>query len=382
MTIYPTCRLICTSTLILFSRILSVVAVPSHRSANVIEGDDICLLTRYEENVKNEIKKVLVDNYIDFHIKARNRGKKLVVKFDGDHPGLGDRISTILNCFVMASLSKRILLIDWQRPQQLSSFFETRVPLLLFNASTDEDRSAYHCREQCRSFDLRPLLGDRQTVYYYGTPLAHPLVLRQILFQFRTDSFIQSISDLVQNLPRCAHFYKDIFESVLRPRYEISQIVQKYSKIVKRGYLAIHARLGLGVGEVGGDRFSLGNKQTLKKLCHCFVDQTMATLKRLDPISTVYLATDTIEFQICFERQLQERDTNILVLSQRTRIGKPIHIKRCSKNFDRTCLQVLLDFVFLSKAAELIASPSSFSKMAYLTGGVSKRTILSARDCY
>lgn len=338
-------------------------------------------VVRIKQNAETFIRKVFVHDYLRFWFQNRTNGKRLVVRFDRDHPGLGDRLGTILNSFLIAVLSQRVLLIDWIHPQDLSIFFNIIYPELLYDHQKDFSKNVYHCRSQWRPFDLRPFLGNMSTIFIYGTPTVHPLVLRQMVFEFRSDPFIGSIFESLLLLHRDFHIYDVIYRSILTPRADVLRMVDSQLTGPGHQYLAIHARIGKGVGETGGDRFFIQKKASLVELCECFFNKSIAVLNENPNLKSIYVATDTPEFGQIFELRLKLAMPHINLISKHVRLGEPKHTKLCRFKEDRQCMQVVLDFVFLSKCNYLIASHSSFSKVAHVVGNMAEKYIISYPQC-
>lgn len=332
-------------------------------------------------NAETFLRKTVVLDYITALPQMRLGKRKLVVRFDKDHPGLGDRLSTILNSFLIAVLSQRVFLIDWKQPQDLSLFFRIMFPKVLYSHHQDYDADTYHCRSQCRSFNMRPFLGNKSTIVIYGTPLINSHVLRQMSFEFRADPFIRSVHEHLLYLPRGFHLYDTIFQTLFSPRADILNVENSQAAKIDGAYLAIHARIGKGIGEIGGSRFSAQESSQIYEMCFCFLQEANALIRKDSEIKSIYVASDTLEFALAFEAMMKKTKPHLYIISEHTRLGVPKHTKLCRLREDRSCMQVVLDFAFLSKSKYLVASQSSFSNVASLVGHNSKKVIVQYPTC-
>lgn len=359
------------------------VALPDMAAATSHFNHTEKLVHIEKQDPREIVIKLLITDYVEFYKKNRFHGKKLIVRFEGDHPGLGDRMSTILNSYLIAALTRRVLVVDWLHPFRINEIFQIRLPNLLFQYPQDHDRFAYHCRSQCRPLDLRPFLGNRQTVYVYTTPLASALVLRHMVTEFRRDPLIHKVFEKLLVMEPRFHIYKEAFRVLFWPTSNVQSYLNPISPMTIKPYLAIHARLGKGVGEVGGPRFLSSSHVSIERWCNCFVHFAVNKIisTNTSNLQQIYLATDTTEFRKCFETRFE----NALSHVQQVKVAQPgllpIHTKRCITPINEACQFTIAEFTLLSNAELMIASTSSFSRVASLIGNVRNVEIVNRKHC-
>lgn len=326
------------------------------------------------------VDKLLIDDYVQFHHQNRLKGKKVILRFDNGQPGLGDRMGSLLNLFIMASFADRILLLDWERPYPLSSFFfPKRIRNVEYNRHTDYDAGAYHCKRNCRPFDLRPLLGDRRTVIYYSLPMAHLNVLHYIIQRFPGTRISRMIRSHHTEISRFYNPYPSIFDALLRPAPRLERMLLSTGALQK-SYISVHARLGKGVGEEG-PRFIGHYSVTMDEIGKCFARAVKNASSLSDNAVGIFLATDTKEFRPAFEKAVSRLLPNAVFMRLNADFS-PVHTRLCGDPIASDCINTILEFIILSHGKQMVSShPSAFSRVAALIGNVPHSHRISTMEC-
>lgn len=328
------------------------------------------------------LNQLMIEDYITFHQRFRLSAKRVILRFDTAHPGLGDRMGSLLNMLIMASFSNRIIVVDWKSPYPLSSFFfPSELPRLEYDQNVDYDPEAYHCRKNCLPFDLRPLLGEKKTVIYYGLPSAHLNVVQGIIQTFPGTKISMAVRPYLHQIPPSYNPYPRIFQVLLRPAPRLEKMMVASISGHMRRYVSVHARLGKGIGEIG-PRFLSNYKISLGEVANCFCRAalSMRTSHENKRPAVFYLATDTKEFRPFFENAIKIHMPNSKVLHPKEGFT-PVHTRICDPKISSDCINTVLEFMILAHGTAMISTPSSFSKVAALIGGLDEPKFVSTREC-
>lgn len=342
------------------------------------ETDQTIAISSYQQSIHD----YLIKNYSHFHQEHRYQGKKLIVRFDKTHPGIGDRIGTMLNAYLLASFSRRILLIYWEHPLDLQTFLIPKMRDLEFRPGLDASKKQFICERECSSkFDLQPFFREEENVIIFSLPKPSLNVLRILLSQQEKNS---TSTNAVQNLPLFHTIYKHIFESLFRFPLKIQNYLNSNQLSFQNPYLAVHARAGYGVGEYGGTRFLSGKRAELLALANCFLTAVERTLRseKHNNIRAVYVTSDTTPLQKRIVFLIQKKFKNVSILFQRENVSEhPIHLQQCNSKNLFYCQHIMLDFILISRAATIVASPSSFSSSASYIGATTISEYIDSKKC-
>lgn len=161
---------------------------------------------------------------------------------------------------------------------------------------------------------------------------------------------------------------------MLKPAAPLKKLLEKRKRALEQPFIGVHARLGTGLGE-SGPRFSSGRSQG--RVAECFVKSALAFGDAHD-IHKYYLATDTVPFRDVFERVLLRVRPNASLIRFDDIV--PVHTKGCKNNASE-CTSTMLELVVLSKSSYIVASKSSFSKVAGYIGNVTVESLGVITDC-
>lgn len=318
------------------------------------------------------LEHAIITSYLPFHRANRYTAPRLIYRYNGTQPGFGNRISNLLTAITLASLSRRILIIDWREPYDLFTFFNPRLNLKF--SAEDEDKAEKECSSvACKASLLSVVLPKRHKTITYPSGLLHA-DLDMVLKLLRNHPELpasKALEGLLHESFNEAKFFQNMFESLLTPGKEIAQLMSAHSRDLKEPFIAVHARLGTGLHEFG-PRWPHLSMATLPS---CFANKARELGEKVG-VRRFYLATDTKSFRPLFEREMRKRGVTVL----RVEKVEPVHTRDCAI-IPKGCLQAVFEFMILSRAKGMVASKSTFSQIAGFVGGVEIVKKILKNDC-
>lgn len=387
---------------------LSVPVFPFER-ANVQE------LAHGNATMMRSIKtfeRLAITDYTEWHALTRNALEIALAEKSPKHPprllvvrsdlslthGLGDRFRGIVSAYFIAVLSRRLLLIDWTAP----------IPLTTVFISPSQANFTYDPR-------LLPSVApynDSQVVsgnYYYQTDTHHvntttlfldsvplPNVTRWFTAPEyrRQNNFLLHRLSRLHPLPPCVAIplvLRNLFQSTPELQAAIRQrlltpTLQKLISVNNEPYIALHARLGYGLGELEKDarRFDLQRAGTsLRGMARCFVDTALAHSNQYSSSSApqFFLATDTPEFQPLVASELAARLPTATLAYVDVDVK---HLRDLSVDVGHdvaTFMNTFLDLFLMSSATSIINLRSGFSDLAVWMGALCNQYVVTHDEC-
>lgn len=356
-------------------------------------------------------QKLVIDNYVSWHTRtrasyeaARVKGRLikpprlLVVRSDLSLThGLGDRFRGIVTAYFLAVLSRRLFLIDWRAPIPLSLAFvspseanftydETLAPHYPFNDSFVVQGNYYHMSDYYKT--------NVTTLFLDSVPKPNVTRWFNPPERRRRDNWLLNRLAKYKELEPCV-VIPLIFRALFRPTpllrttlgHRINQRQMKALKISDgTPFMAIHARLGYGLGEIQTDsgRFDLQRSGTsMLGMARCFVDAVAAHVEWSTPSSEprVFLATDTPEFRPLVSTELAKRVPKAHLVSMDADVK---HVRDLSaktqKDID-SFMDTFVDVFLLSSASVLFNLRSGFSDLAVWMGATCRQHLITYEHC-
>eukprot|EP00172_Hildenbrandia_rubra_P000726 Plantae.Rhodophyta-Hildenbrandia_rubra.ctg14.p1 GENE.Plantae.Rhodophyta-Hildenbrandia_rubra.ctg14~~Plantae.Rhodophyta-Hildenbrandia_rubra.ctg14.p1 ORF type:complete len:458 (-),score=48.16 Plantae.Rhodophyta-Hildenbrandia_rubra.ctg14:1283-2656(-) len=331
----------------------------------------------------------LIDDYTKWHRKNRHSGKKLVwrcpQRFCG---GLGDRIRSLVLTYFVAVVNERVFLIDWNDPVPLSDLL---VPNLIdWRFDPQKDSPPWDSPPN----PVKPLVP--RAINYANPDLIlslpnHTLIVAERVaanFPRVLNASNSRFYNLLKESRIPLHTF-DINRAVLRALFKPSSALSKRKNNlrsalrIQRPYLAIHARVGVGVGEMKkyAGRFSqFANNLDIVayRLVKVVVDR-----KKLENITgscSVFLATDTPALRPLFEKEIRRQDKSLKLIGgnwvphhyiESNRVGRS-EINAHHKAF----WDMVLDLTMLGEAQSFVHLRSGFSDAALWLGNAKSSVLV------
>lgn len=383
-----------TATLVLLTLLLHSRALNPGAPSSAMNTTQMAAAATEQARRFSIIRRILITEYVAFHKKHREQHQRLVVRFTRPQPGIGDRFTALFYAYISAALSNRILLIDWRHPFAINRLFLSNSGARFFytpsDARLEQRRTFVDCEQSCMAGNLSMLRGNAWTVVE-NRPI--PLHVRDIadLGRKHARDFEQA-RQLVElwgdggrigeeGMPGDEVVFSEIFVTLLRMSPEFKGFVQKQTGgLLKRRYVAVHARLGKGVSE-SGTRF--GAQERWGRYAECLGRRAVRMGMRLGGDGSLFLASDSPEFRRVFRRAVAKIEKGwvrgVVYGGWETK-----HLARMmSRNrTDWELFQLsIVEFVLLGRGVGLVSGQSRFASAGRLVGGVEEREVVRIEEC-
>lgn len=338
--------------------------------------------------------------------------------------GLGDRFRALFSAYLHAALSKRLLLVKWNKPIPLSLAFTLDARS---NFSFDERFDPHRALRRSRTWwnvsqpsgelvsydyinDMHWLHANETVLFYKGFKKMN----YSLLFQQPPESeyapvlnqpLVQHMKQIRQELssidvkPLPCHFLPLVMSVMFRPtsflrsRFAMLQNQRSLQPLFngngeKVKYLAVHARLGRIAGEVAfsAKRFNVEKaRSSLENITSCLtrgLANMSSSLGLLSQPAPVFLATDSTEIRPTFASSLRD-DVSINVRMAYADIDV-VHVVALKKTTDEsrtTYVDTYFDLLLMSNADGIVYLKSGFASLGTYMGGVCEETSFEMREC-
>lgn len=372
----------------------------------------------------------LFDDYLLFQKRNRLNSSRVLI-YRPSITGIGDRLSILAYTYWIASVSRRVLLVDWKYPFPLSQ--------LLVNANEDID-FFFHEKMDDPKNETRTEISNANMQFLDGTAASLRQYDRVVASNARTVvlatnkrpagityGFVRKHLPKGISIPHILaqqtslSFYRVLFHSAFKLSRDIREeqhivntrigLTKNFSPEESRGgsrvgdcnqskgchfitrpYIGVHARIGLGVGE-SSPRFAKIS-QRLQTPANCLASRAVKiSLITGNPPLPIYLATDTPAFRQVFETTVSKFSKGKVKVF--TGDWKTIHTARIRYDIDGRVpgpIQMLrmkeavrdsyMDMVILGDAKHVISLYSSFSRFAMTLGMAETLTEIRNEICF
>lgn len=380
-----------------------------------MSDEELCLLKHF------------IDDYIAFHISQRNNGSRYLI-FRPTLAGIGDRMGCLLYAYWLAVVSRRVFLVDWVDPFPLSHLITNARSSLNLFVDDREDAHLYLRTRFVRNservkylngtmdehdWDEQVLLSHVPAVVSVQNRMAR--TLSNDLLEYNKPENISNKD--MQDFRASLHLHRAVLHHVFRlndtlrsdyervsgamglryPRHEGKsewmgtkgwplsvgrRTLDSEGRTVStetglmmsnRSYIAVHARLGKGVGEES-ERFA-GIIENMAKAAKCLAARAISVSlicgERPQPI---FLATDTLEFRDNFKATVADLshgrvevvtgNWNVVHSTRMRGTGQAVS----DEPMERVMWGSYIDLLMLGHAQHSIALYSSFPRLALVLG--------------
>lgn len=358
---------------------------------------------------------IFVTQYVSFHRSRRHSNSSAVLIYRPLRTGFGDRYQRLLKAYYLAVLSGRVLLIDWQTPFALEEFIENANENtdFFFRAENDTRRATYDSAlhlddyndDEGKYFMLLDSLKENDVLV-----VDTPRVSNEALVRYATARMPKSSSIAAQFLTN-VNMHRAVWHNCLRLRPTVLQSTKRYlgsfglrmsgregegrSWWHLREYIAVHARMGIGLNESNDSRF-VQNDTELETYARCLATRAVAatSLAGIPPLP-IFLATDTPAFREVFVKNVHAIDSKVSVvygdgpvmhsndmarrIKLKERDGEYTDEERTT--FERIVAATYTDLACIAFSAHTIALYSSFPRFAVAVGNAESLAELKVDVC-
>lgn len=355
-------------------------------------------------------------NYITFHKQNRYNSTRRLI-FTPLRTGIGDRMGCLMFAYWAAVLSKRVFLVDWHYPFPLHEFLTEANGLQIFLQEGQIQREAKVGKlailtNKLSSVDTyEAVLGsDANTVIMATNRLPKPFSESELKKLLPGDLSPRFVNKMRLN----RNFHRAILHHVLRLSDEMRRaqatlnsrmgisgesaderrgVLSDKNWLVKpfvrpkRPYIAVHARIGAGVGENGTNRFK-NISENAKLAAGCLASRAVRlSFLAGSPALPVYLATDTPKFKDIFEKVVYSYSNGrIDVVSGNWSVQHSnklvANVNKKSRKRDWAAMWgAYMDLVMLGHGEHILALYSSFPRLALAIGNAETLTELRNHIC-
>lgn len=245
------------------------------------------------------------------------------------------------------------------------------------------------CAQECRAGNLSMLGGDAWTMIE-NRPV--PMHVRDIVglgykhakeFE-RARRLIELWGDGRQMgdraMPGDGAVFSEIFRTVLRISPEFERFIRRHAGgLLKRQYVAVHARLGEGVRESGPRFWERGRWE---EFAECLGRRAVRMGRRLGGDGSLFLASDSPGFRRIFQKAVGKVggwEGDVVFGGWRTK-----HLARMvsgdKRDWELFRLSVL-EFILLGRGVGMVSGESRFASAGSLVGGMEEREVVKIGQC-
>lgn len=317
---------------------------------------------------------------------------------------MGDRTDCLLHAYWMAVISNRVFLVDWQHPFPLQDLLDNASPgvNLFYDANRDAKRGISARDERNSAFvqfmngtshdndwDEALLMSKVRTVV--AKRQRQPRMLSEDLLSFAKPEGVSTM--LTSNWRGNPSLRRAIFHHAFRvsdgARRSQMNLTKSLGLNGKLVYVAVHARLGIGVGEPLGRFGKISVKQ--RRAAKCLASRAVrVSLMTGIPTPPVFLATDTPAFRETFRMAVREMSAGrVKVVSGEWDV---VHSNKMTpiadeepEVKDERLIRVIwgsyMDLLVMGHARHIVGLYSSFPRLAFALGDAETLTELRNEIC-
>lgn len=337
-----------------------------------------------------------VTDYMKWHKENRKLPQARRLIFTPVSAGLGDNLRGIIRAYLYAVLTRRLLLVDWNRPFPLARAVDTSWyefdPVVDLASNSSVQSFHYYHMSYVKFYDtlksnalvVRLETGHMPVIHDTVTALCGPYHRCSEIPPHTNDALRAAGRILLQPSKEAAVRHRKNLNRMALCVGSSTKLCQNYDELGvesrkdARQYISVHARLGIGTGEYM-QRFGhiKGNESTIARCLAIAVRRIQDKMGYVRP--KVLLATDTPSFRNTFRYTMR----NVYPKAQVTWLGGPVTHYRSIPNgqwagsFDHLFDEMRL----IGDGAHIIRFPSSFSTIAYLMGNALSITELWTDTC-
>lgn len=333
----------------------------------------------FERAKFSALKKLFMCDYVSFHASHRHdaSSRKLVfIPFKG---GFGNIFGAIATTYYFSVLSRRVMLIEYEKFQYLDAVLSFPSNTMFFHSEGDKKFEKKNSNSVLWINDRkRQKEGKMELVQYLPSILASDINTIKVRHGRNSElsqvfSYWHMISNNQQKIPiQLSQMQQEemkhmVFQHVFKPSKEVRSKYEKYAlemNLQKRHYVAAHARVGAGVQEGDNNRFT-PLLQNIDTVARCLARVATEKLKAVHS-DTIFLATDTPEFRLIFEKAALKFNSSVRVLHPTW--GHTGHVNRMSGNRRECVLNTFAEILLIGEAKTIVHLPSSFPRVAFQMG--------------
>lgn len=357
------------------------------------------------------LRQFWINDYITWHRENRHNKKVRRMIFKSNSAGIGSRFQGLLNAYLISVLTRRVFLIDWEDPFPFRDTFEaTAASDFLYDPTVDNRSSSWITvkltKDATHRRDLRDVYRpDTDTIFRAAyNSLHNDYIIQDIALAYQkvcsqapekypyrqcpkegiSPGAFTSVTTVVFRMISSLVFppnrkWRDL-QLQSNKRLGLSSYKSDQSSQYSHGadvgtpYVAVHARLGLGVGEGHLERFRKQSMpENFSKLAQCLARQSLvrARAQGFRKAFKIFLATDTPHFREKFEDAMHAIAPKVHVLYSEEEV---VHISTIHRNSSdktplrETYLKSLVELLTLGDAADLVSLKSDFSLLGFRLG--------------
>lgn len=381
--------------------------------------------------MERELLGVFVRDYLTFHAAQRSNLTARVLVFRPARTGLGDTFGQLMLAYWTAVVSERVFLFDWQRPFPVEHVFETadnRTNLFL-QRKTDMDVDTLRADLAILDSSLNSraqfakIVASTTQVVVMSMAVAPTLaVLKDLVrnsqhaeiramhpgnaLSFTSNANCQralmhhalqlnaALRHNQRTQARALGLYAPIAHSMTSgfPLLQFASWQQRWRGESGRPYVAVHARLGTGVGETAGRFERIARNLIVPARCLAARAVHLSLLIGSPPLP-IYLATDTPAFRTEFANAVREASHARVAVKHgnwsivhSSKLQFFTSSRNLSRYFDSAEWHAIwagyMDLIMLGHAKHIIALHSTFPKFAFALGTAESLTELHNDICF
>lgn len=377
---------------------------------NYLETPDI-------QEFERELFKVFIQDYLDYHEQARNNGSRRLI-FRPKLTGMGDTYSTLIFAYWAAVVSKRVFLVDWQQPFPLEDLLQnSRMTTDVFYRSKSDDQPPF-------SNNVYTLVGTEESHKQFGNVLLSNTAAviyrprhrppQAIIQEFVKRSTMKDMPvSTYMRLAASQNFHRAIMHHVFRVSDNIRKNQRHYTeqfrlfrgftqqdidvskhtyKWKERPYIAVHARIGTGVGELHGRFQDVQKDMVVPARCLASRAIRLSYMAGYPPLP-IFLATDTVQFRSLFRKVVKGISYNRVTVfvgdwdvvhSSRFAWNNQHMFNETEEKQTRSWKKVwgsYMDLVMIGHAEHIVSLYSEFPRFAFALGSAETHTELRNHIC-
>ena len=349
------------------------------------------------------------ETYRLFHKSmSKTKGTRKII-YESKHGGLGDQFRGLLTYYMLAVVTQRSFFIKWRGSLHLSEIFETQVSEMFYPniSSTETKQFIVFDSKNSTMKNLLELLASSENIVIRGDhvpPKRNPFWVSAANTHYNSCTALGRKIRKKQYPGQCRRIFHKIVRlpvpdelvgnMILRTMFPLSKKIASLAKIKQvetiykaadadelkqffsfkpeiTPYVAVHARLGIGINENSSPRFS-GVQKNMWNIARCLAKISIRRARKLGKdgldVKRIYLATDTTQFREIFSDTVHNISKTFSVFWSKTiprHVGRPR--ENASKNVSQTEVyrEALSEVLIVGGGLDIVCLKSGFCNLAY-----------------
>lgn len=329
---------------------------------------------------QEEMKKIYLNN-------SKAKEASLLLYRGDENYGLGDVIRGLIHSYLIAVVTNRLFFHDIRYKFNINEIWKSQKYL---NFSLEDsmfisnhiDAEVYKFKPGFRN--LSEYESYPRIIIDTDMPLLRPRSIFSSLAKNKHLIIQQKMKreNLLKYYPKTEELVPFVLNSIFHLSPDFREHMKTIAPFQAKTYIAVHARLGEGVGEENLDRFKISRNELSVKSIGICIGELGADLAAEEKTRNIFVATDTPKARKWIQKGIQRKNLGAIV---RYIDEDVIHIAKLgqkgNENSDDLVYSTFVDNALLSNSKAILYIKSGFSDIAIWTGIIQKRIEIDLTKC-